>query len=268
MNAIVAFDDTGSPGTETPSSWLKSHRKSYVGVILLPEQVEQLTNIMDAGIKATKNRFGIDEFHLTDIMNGKGQWSHVSGDDRFGTFKVLCDVFSKHYIPCVAQTWSPEHYQLNNLNIENIDDFENLNKEKYEHFAFYLALFKSIKYLVSNNVKIPAKFFCDEGIRRAGDSLEFSFLEKIGIGSKVDFEESRSNVYLQIADFAAYCFNKYQMLAVKKWKTNTDWEILECINKSGFDFLDAVMVSAPKEQIDHQLYDYMQWLNHSDKHSK
>jgi hypothetical protein len=268
MKAIVAFDDTGSPGTKTPSSWLKSHRKSYVGVILLPEQVEQLTNIMNAGIKATKCRFGIDEFHLTDIMNGKGQWSHVSGDDRFDTFKVLCDVFSKHYIPCVAQTWSPEHYQLNNLNIEEIDDFENLNKENYEHFAFYFALIKSIKYLINKNINIPANFFCDEGIRKAGASLEFSFLEKIGTESKVNFEESKSNIYLQIADFAAYCFNKSQMLAVKESKTTSDWEILEYISNSGFDFLDTVTVSASKKQIDHQFYDYMQWLNHSEKHSK
>ncbi|WP_062062569.1 DUF3800 domain-containing protein [Cellvibrio sp. OA-2007] len=267
MHAIVAFDDTGSPGIETPSSWLNSKRKSYVGVILLPEQVAQLTSIMNAGIQAIKYQFNISEFHLTDIMNGTAQWRHVSNQDRFDTFMALCNVFSKHYIPCVTQTWSPEHYSQNNINIENLNEIENLKKENYEHFAFYVALMKSVKYLYDQKITLPARFFCDEGIKKQGTSLHFSFLNKISTDSDVKFERSMNNIYLQIADFAAYCFNKSQIIAVKETKTDSDWKILEQINKSGFDFLDATMVFVSKEQLDSQLYDYLQWQNHSNKHN-
>lgn len=262
MRTIVAFDDTGSPGVDTPSNWLKSNRKTYVAVILLSEQIDQLTNIINAGLELIKAQYGIDEFHLTDIMNGKGQWSVMDQTDRFDTFKVLCEVFSKHYIPCVAQTWSKDSYEFNNINVSDLPDFETLDKHNYEHFAFYLALIKSVKYLHKKNILNTACFYCDEGIRKAGVKLPFSFLKN----KAVSFEESKNNIYLQIADFAAYCFNKSQMLAVKEHKSASDWEILKCIQNSGFDFLDAVEISVPKGQVNSELYDYVQWHNHVDKH--
>lgn len=57
MRTIVAFDDTGSPGVDTPSNWLKTNRKTYVAVILLSEQIEQLTNSINAGLKLIKARY-------------------------------------------------------------------------------------------------------------------------------------------------------------------------------------------------------------------
>lgn len=258
MRTIVAFDDTGSPGVDTPSNWLKTNRKTYVAVILLSEQIEQLTNSINAGLKLIKARYGIDEFHLTDIMNGKGQWSVMEQTDRFGTFKGLCEVFSEYYIPCVAQTWSKESYDFNNINVSALPDFENLDKYNYEHVAFYLALIKSVKYLYKKNLLDTAYFYCDEGIRKPGVNLSFSFLKN----NSISFEESKNNIYLQIADFAAYCFNKSQMLAVKENKTESDWEILKCFQNSGFDFLDSVEINVPKEQLNSELYDYVQWHNH------
>ncbi|HCM0830577.1 DUF3800 domain-containing protein [Vibrio parahaemolyticus] len=268
MRTIVAFDDSGSPGISTPSNWLADNRKSYVATILLPEQVQQLTDIMLAGVELIRKTWGIEEFHLTDIMNGKGQWSVMPQEDRFATFEVMCDVFSSHYIPCVSQTWDKSFYERNGIDPNSIGELEHLDKLNYEHVAFYLTLKKSLTYIADNGLAGDIDFYCDEGIRNAGSSLKFSFLTQFTPRDFIQFEESKSNIYLQIADFAAYCFNKSQMLAVKKNKTETDWKILNCIDKSGFDFLDTIQVSAKKEQIDAELYDYVLWQNHQEVHRK
>ncbi|HDM8056342.1 DUF3800 domain-containing protein [Vibrio harveyi] len=267
MKTIVAFDDTGSPGVETGAKMLNKERKTYVGAIILSDQLDALTSVMSNGVELIRAELGISEFHLTDIMNGKGEWENIPSEQRIQTFEGMCDVFSQFYIPCVVQTWSSQHYIDNNFNVNNIESFEHLDNKNYDHFAFYLCLMKAVRYICEFETKLPASFFCDEGIRKQGSFLEFSFLKNLTSSSKVMFEESKSNIYLQLADFAAYCFNKQQMIVVKENKTETDIRILTSISNAGFDYVDMETISGDPKTMDADLYDYKLLLKHMSVHN-
>lgn len=264
MNTIIAFDDTGS-SQKTKSRTLETSRKTYVGVILTSDQAVLLNNVIQDILSQIKSDLGPTEFHFVDILNGNGEWENVEDETRLQIFEGMCDIFSEFSIPCVVNTWSPNHYKKNNISIKEIPNLEFFDKSNYEHFAFYIALLKSVKYVCQNNL-VPVTIFCDEGMKRAGSTVELSILKNIAESSAIHFESSARNIYLQIADFAAYCFNRQQMFINKDVKSSTDIRIMRSIEKLGFHYMDVEYIRANLKQLDSEIYDYIATLKHKDVH--
>ncbi|OIN27963.1 DUF3800 domain-containing protein [Vibrio barjaei] len=264
MKAIVAFDDTGSDHL-TASRTLERNRKTYVAVVMRTKHARRLSDHFKRMQTRIKKEFGSFELHFVDIVNGNGDWKEVDFESRIKLFEDICSTFPNIEVPCFVQTWSPNHYEKNKMVPENLPDFEVFDKTNYEHFAFYVSLLKSVKYVCSEKW-VPAKFICDEGMRKAGSKIEMKLLQNITKSSAIHFESSSENVYLQIADLAAYIYNRHQNFAVKENKGPIDKRIIIAAQNLGFKYSDTEVVTGQPDDIDVELYDFVTTMKHSSVH--
>lgn len=63
----VFIDDTGSSGIGTP--WLHKNRKTYVGVVIPPEQMQEVLEQMPGAIEELQKLTGEEEFHFSELIN-------------------------------------------------------------------------------------------------------------------------------------------------------------------------------------------------------
>ncbi|EOW9393482.1 DUF3800 domain-containing protein [Vibrio cholerae] len=264
MKAVIAFDDTGSDH-ETSSKTLECKRKTYVAVVMRKKHQRRLKEYFYRMQARVNNEFGPYELHFVDIINGNGKWKEVDFEKRMSFFEYFCSQFPNVEVPCFVQTWSENHYVKNNIDPLSLPDIKGFDKTDYKHFAFYFCLLKTIKYVWFEKL-VPAKLICDEGMRKRGSKIELSILSKITKSSAIHFESSAENVYLQIADLAAYIFNRYQNFAVKDEKKPHDLRVIRAAQNLSFKYSDATIVSGQPDEIDVQLYDYVVTLKHMSVH--
>lgn len=260
MSSLIAFDDTGSPGKTVNSRFLDSERKTYVGVIFESYLIDEVSREMNNALTLFRDMFGTTECHLTDIMNAQGEWAHVCNDKRLGIFKGFCEIFSHYNFTCIVQTWAPSYYARNNMEHFKSLKHGQLKLSDHKDMAMFMALSRTRRYLLENNYKVPVSIVFDEGRRKAGSSMQIPILNDITNNSSISFMRSDKNLFLQIADFAAYCLNKSQLLAVKGNRTETDDTILTYIDLANFNYQGVQKIQVGLDDLDSEHYDYIQRL--------
>lgn len=73
----VFIDDTGSPGMPNTPAKLHPDRKSWVAVIVPPDQVQPVSAALKEALDALRCDLGVNEFHFKDIYAGKGPFRSV-----------------------------------------------------------------------------------------------------------------------------------------------------------------------------------------------
>lgn len=234
----VFLDDTGSPGLHRPG--LSADRKSWVAVVVPPHQVvevmDQLPNALsylaDLGLSRP-------EFHFTEILNGVGEYKKLTLEQRLGIFRFMAFIFAQYRFPVLVQTFDPRNAAEVMSRADWPDSLGPLNFSDHEDLALILALVRTRLHLKEKHgPDASACVIVDEGRMRRGKFFDVPGLAPTFVGGAVLFESSRLVHPLQLADFAAFVMNRWQLLRVKDRLTEVDKLLLEIISPIGENFIN------------------------------
>ncbi|MGQ0833492.1 MAG: hypothetical protein ACT4O5_00990 [Gammaproteobacteria bacterium] len=240
----VFIDDTGSPGLNTPG--LHTKRKSWVAVFIAPSQVAEVMDQLPGALSYLKE-IGIEdpEFHFTDIWAGKGKFRKLDLQTRLGIFRFMADIFSIYRFAVLVQTFDPDNASdvqnrakwPSNLGPLSVDDHEDLAL-----IFLFLRVRQHLRSLEGGNA--TACIVVDEGRLANGSVIAHPGLAPAFCGGAILFASSREVHAIQVADFAAFVLNRWQLLRVKEKLTDVDKTLLEILSPVAECFvnIDAVRI--------------------------
>jgi len=240
----VFIDDTGSPGLITPG--LHEQRKSWVAVLVPPHQtaevMDQLPNalsfLQELGLKNP-------EFHFTEIWGGRGEYCKLTVPQRLGIFRFMVGIFSTYRFKVLVQTFDPD----NAADIHNRANwpasFGPLQFSNHEDLALIFTLLRVHLHLKElEGGSATACVVVDEGRLPSGNAIVLTGLAPTFCAGAILFASSRLVHPIQLADFAAFVMNRWQLLRVKDSLSELDKTFLEIVSPIAECFvnIDAVPV--------------------------
>lgn len=238
----VFIDDTGSPGLITPG--LHSMRKSWVAVLVPPHQtaeiMDQLPNalyfLQDLGIKDP-------EFHFADIWAGRGEFCKLDLQQRLGIFRFMAHIFATYRFTVLVQTFDPDNAADIHNRAEWPETFGPLKYSDHEDLALIFALLRVRSHLRSlDEGKATACVIVDEGRLSCGKAIVLPGLAPTFFAGAVLFANSRVVHPIQLADFAAFVMNRWQLLRVKDSLSDLDKTFIEIASQIGDSFVNITTV--------------------------
>lgn len=85
-------------------------------------------------------------------------------------------------------------------------------------------------------MKARARVFVDEGYKKNGLALRLPFWESVFSDSLICFAKSSSVLPIQLADFAAFCLNRTQLLLGKPELNELDKELLRILTPVAWNY--------------------------------
>jgi hypothetical protein len=227
----VFIDDTGSPGG-CSYKLLPKDRKTWVAVVIPPSQITETYIRFSSLLSDLKKRFGITEFHFTDIFGGSREFRKINWENRLGIINTIARAFENYGYPIINQSLEPSQLpewkkKLNLPDKLSIFDFNRL--EDTALFILFVKLRVHIR-KQQGDEKGAAHVFVDEGWKKNGIGIisdeifgpEFD-------QNKVCFGSSKNIVLLQLADFAAYVLNRIQIANSKENVTKKELHFLQVV---------------------------------------
>ena len=240
----VFIDETGSPGLQTKTRALHSERKSWVGVIVprshMKEVWEQLPHALDELSRLTR----ANEFHFTDIYGGRKQFVEVPLEVRLGIFRFMAHIFSIYGFPIFVQTLDPNSLGKLQSQMAWPSRVGPFNTEKHQDLALLILLWRIKSYLNKRAARpfCSARVFVDEGYMKDGVSIDIPHWEDTFADGLVCFAKSNIILPIQLADFAAFCLNRTQILLEKSDLSDLDHEFLSIIQPVASNFQNIEVI--------------------------
>ncbi|MFC3110837.1 hypothetical protein ACFOFO_23270 [Undibacterium arcticum] len=185
------------------------------------------------------------ELHFTEIWGGRGEYSKLDLQQRLGIFRFMAHIFTTYRFSVLVQTFDPDNAAdvLNRANWP--DNFGPLKFSDHEDLALIFALLRvrlHLKSLEGGNA--TACVVVDEGRLSNGKAIILSGLAPTFCAGAILFASSRLVHPIQLADFAAFVMNRWQLLRVKDRLSKLDKTLLEIISPVAECFvnIDAVPV--------------------------
>lgn len=240
----VFIDDTGSPGLITPG--LHVQRKSWVAVVIQPHQIAEVMDQLPSAISYLQE-LGLNnpELHFTEIWGGRGEYEKLDFQQRLGIFRFMVHIFTTYNFKVLVQTFDPDNADdvLNRANWP--DNFGPLKFNNHEDLALIFALLRVRLYLKSlEGGKATACIVVDEGRLSNGDAIILPSLAPTFCEGAILFASSKLVHPIQLADFAAFVMNRWQLLRVNDSLKDRDKALLEIISPlvECFINIDSVQV--------------------------
>lgn len=223
MKNIFVIDDTGSPGSSYESKTLKSDRKTYVSVFINKKIRQQLSKDLISLQNKLRNEIeGFKEFHFTDIINRRKEFSKQDYNVVYQIFKQFTDILKNYILPYFNQTITPRTLEENGLK-------NNLNKS-IDEIALDFLFYRFKIFINENNISNDNDILIDEGLFKKGSKIEIPILKNVVKENFMQFASSEDEILLQVADFFAFSLNRNQILMIKEKRTKFDLEILSLLN--------------------------------------
>lgn len=179
------------------------------------------------------------EFHFTEIWNASGEFNKLTLDQRLGIFRFMAFIFAQYRFPVLVQTFDPRNAAEVLSHAAWPDSLGPLKFSDHEDLALILALVRTRLHLKEEHgPDASACVVVDEGRMRRGKSFHVHGLAPTFVGGAVLFESSRKVHPLQLADFAAFVMNRWQLLLVKERLTDVDKKLLEIISPIAQSFIN------------------------------
>jgi hypothetical protein len=226
----VFIDDTGSPGLKTPG--LHEKRKSWVAVIISPNQVSEVMDQLPWALSFLEE-LGIKdpEFHFTDIWAGKGEFKKLDMQQRLAIFGFMSHIFTRYQFQVLVQTFDPENGADVQRRADWPESFGPLKFSKHEDLALIFVLLRVRMHLKAiEDGNATACVVIDEGRLASGSTIVVPGTAPTFVGGAALFASSRSVHPIQLADFAAFVMNRWQLLRVKENLSDLDKTLLEIIS--------------------------------------
>lgn len=248
VNAVF-IDDTGSPGLMNTPSHLDPERKSWVGVIIPKTKISEVWHEMPGVIKEVNKWSEVRELHFTDIYQGKKEFKNISDDKRLGIFAAFAHIFYTYEFPVYVQT-------LDSKSLRNIqerapfpDKLGPFNLKRPYDTALFILLIRIKAFLEGlNNIhNQTTHVFIDEGYKKNGIGIRIPFDTHVFYKDLICFAKSDRILPLQLADCAAFCMNRQQILIGKHPLSNFDIKFLQLIEPmvNNFRNLDKKFLEIP-----------------------
>ena len=246
----VFIDDTGSPGLAQQGG-LNPNRKTWVSVIIPPNQIIEVLEQMPEALQELERQFGAKEFHFKDIFQGKNKFKNVDPNIRLSLVGFMSEIFYRYKFPILVQTLNPEDIvkikQQSKLLGSDITStrIPNFDFNKVDAFSLFFLLFNTKKYLESNRAskEILASIFIDEGFRKKGAEIKIQRWDAVFREGKIRFASSEILLPLQLADFAAFCLNRTQLIINKNEMTDFDKTFLKICSDFQNNYQNIVKIS-------------------------
>ena len=240
----VFVDDTGSPGLSDTPTHLHPGRKSWVAVVVPKEQIGEVWRQFPRALSQLGRTVGATEFHFTDIYMRRREFRDVPLATRLGVFRFMAHIFATYRFPVFVQTLDPDSLD----DIRGRADFPErlgpFNLKKHEDLALFFLLLR-VKWHLEQRYSgsdTLARIFIDEGFKKSGAAISIPPLKTVFADGLICFARSDSILPLQLADFAAFCLNRTQLLMGKEQLSELDLSLLRIIQPLAWNYQNTPVV--------------------------
>jgi len=258
MSAGIYIDDSGTPGSTSPSRFLHRDRKSWAAVIVpesIAPDVETAMQIFLAGVKVDH---GAEELHFPEIYGGRGSFKGVPGQTRHKLFELMVHLFQSFQLPIIFQTCSLEYCSEIHARFPAISGrFDFLDNDDHEHLGLHFLLFRVHEFVREHKEHFPRTLpvFVDEGLAKADAVLRLPHFASTMEDGLVRFQKSHKRPFLQLADFAAFVIARQQWLAARGNLNTLDREFLQIVDPRRLCVINLPSGSIPATSMSSQAYD-------------
>lgn len=267
VQGSINIDDSGNPGADSGSDFLSSTRKSWTAVIVPSSIANDISVAMDIFNAGVRDEFGAEELHFTDIYGGRGVWKGVELTKRIQIFGLMRNIVESFALPIVHQTASAETL---NDHRKTLSPFKRLPGSWWDpgniaHFGLLFLCWNVSQYLKQfgadcpGDFKLPFHTYIDEGLAKAGTSIELPNWGDVFEDQKIMFCKSKDRAELQIADFAAFSISRTQWImahqTVGKEVSKGDLEFLR--TTSGFNVLNLPKIEFSTDNISRESFEFV-----------
>lgn len=234
----VFVDDTGSPGLQTTPGNLHPRRKSWVAVIVPRSVIAEVWDQLPRAFDELQSMMGASEFHFADVYAGRKDFKKLSLRERLAIFEFMAHIFSIYKFPILVQTFDPKSLAAVRAKAKFPDRLGPFNLQKPEDAALFLLILRIKWHLHENYAPMErrARLFVDEGFQRNGAAIQLSSLADIFCDGLVCFAKSDAILPIQLADFAAFCMNRMQLLIGRPKLSELDYGLMEIIQPVARNF--------------------------------
>ncbi|CAI07946.1 hypothetical protein ebA3234 [Aromatoleum aromaticum EbN1] len=223
---------------------LNEQRKSWVAVIVPPhltsEVMDQLPNAL-----SFLEQLGLNEpeFHFTEIWAGKGEFQKLNLQQRLGIFRFMSYIFATYRFQVLVQTFDPDNASDILGRAVWPETFGPLKFSNHEDLALIFALLRVRMHLKAiDGESATACVVVDEGRLASGKSIVIPGLAPTFCAGVILFASSHLVHPIQLADFAAFVMNRWQLLRVKESLSDLDKTLLEIISPVAKCFINIEAV--------------------------
>lgn len=234
----VFIDDTGSPGLQDTPNHLHPKRKSWVAVVVPRSVIGEVWQQFPHAIDELKVQTGASEFHFADIYGGKRAFKGVPLEKRLGVFRFMAHIFGVYNFPVFVQTLDPESLRDVRARAALPERLGPFDFTKHEDLALFFLLLRVKWHLEKNypETERRARVFVDEGFQCNGAAIAIQSLQHVFADGLICFGRSDSILPIQLADFAAFCLNRTQLLLGRPKLSNLDVSLLQIIQPIAWNY--------------------------------
>jgi hypothetical protein len=246
----VFIDDTGSPGLACGSEGPHPERKSWVAVVIPRTQLPQVWQQFPAALRELRTQLPVTELHFADIYMGRREFKHVPWDLRMSLFKFMAYLFATYRFSIIVQTLDPSLVPEWRAFLTFPESLRLFDFTDHSQLALFILLVRVKLFLTQSfsESERPARVFVDEGFKKQGRGLVIETLAPEIADGLVCFGRSDAILPLQLADFAAFCMNRVQLLLFKPRLSHRDREFLEIASTfaENYQNLERIRVAWPR----------------------
>lgn len=238
----IFVDDTGSPGLQDTPPNFHPERKTWVAVVVSPDIIPEVLDQFPRVLQGLHELIGADEFHFTDIYQGRRQFKGINLQVRLALFEFMAHIFSTYKFPVIVQTFDPE--TLADIRSRSEWAFPNsippfdLTREEDTALLFLLIRLKWFMEQTPTYPIIKARVFIDEGYKNNGVALKIPTFETVFGDGLICFGTSSSILPIQLADFAAFALNRMQLIGGREKRSTLDNRVLQILSSFVFNYVN------------------------------
>lgn len=253
----VFIDDTGSPGLEDTPKTLHSERKTWVAVVVRPEQMRDVVANFPPVLMQIYATFNATEFHFADIFGGKEAFKGIDLDTRLRLFGFMAQIFNNYKFPILTETLDPPTVMTIRSRYRSIpSNFGFLDFTSPTDLALFLLFLRVSKFVKedASSRNRQAYVFVDEGRLLHGKAIVTPW-EPVFARQRIYFANSEAVYPLQLADFAAFSINRTQILVGRARMRPADAKLLEILSSVAFNYQNLVKLHGELSPDDKGFFD-------------
>lgn len=234
----VFIDDTGSPGLATADLRPHPERSSWVAVVVprsdMREVLEQFPEALDELSRLVPSK----EFHFGDIYAGRKEFHGVPVAVRLALFEFMATIFRTYRFSVIVQTVDPNVLGEMRRGGKFPDSIGPFNLARPVDTALFFLLLRVKWHLQGQMERGLARVFVDEGYKNNGIGIRIPTFEKVFADGLVCFANSSTIHPIQLADFAAFCMNRTQLLLARAELSDVDRKLLEILSPIAWNYVN------------------------------
>jgi hypothetical protein len=207
--------------------------------VIVPRQIiAEVWQQFPAAVEELQRLTGATEFHFADIYGGRRAFKGVPLERRLTLFAFMAYLFSAYRVPVFVQTLDPESIRDVQGRASLPERLGPFDFRKHNDLALFFLLLRVKWYLESqySDADRRARVFVDEGFQRNGAAIMIPPLRGVFADGLVCFGRSDSILPIQLADFAAFCLNRSQLLLGRSKLSELDESFLRTISPIAWNY--------------------------------